>query len=315
MIKKTIREFETWLYGRVSSDNVYRYLLSVKRVQKRFGELTPNTAIEYVNSLRKQGSRSSYINCEIANLKQWFTFTGEIEKFICPYAKQQETTKTILSQKEIELLINLPRQKGRAIKTHERYSLFWKILAETGMRPKELATLKQKNIRDDGVYLYETKTGRPRFVPLLPETIKRLKEFAEDRDVIFINQLGTPLKKADWGNNFRYRLRILGIKRPGVSAYSLRHSKITRMIEGDISPFKIRKIVGHADIQSTLNYEHLTTRDVITANERDPLFTANLTPDTRSDNLLATIKQLILNGDHYEFKKTEKGIEVKIIWG
>lgn len=309
-----IQGFESWLYGRgTNPESITRILLTIRRVHKRYNNLTPLSFESYILDLQRNRNKPNYINREISNIKNYSQY-ADIE-FSIPYQKKKETIKSIMTDREIEDFINLPRLPKAPRSTYETFQMFWLILSQTGMRPKELATLRSNQLREDGIFLNETKTGHPRFVPLIPETARKLQEYAKGKNLIFTNKKGNQLNKQHWSREFRQRVKIMGIKREGLTAYSLRHSKITRMIEDDISPFKIRKIVGHANIQSTLNYEHLTTKDVIIANGKDRLLNKNLSKDTKSQILIETIQKQLTKEDSFDIQKTEDGVQLKITWG
>jgi integrase len=106
------------------------------------------------------------------------------------------------------------------------------------------------------------KTGIQRRCPLWPETVTALEKAIADRQkpadpgdvgLVFLNRKGEPWLHARsngvWdriGSEFRKWLRKLGIKRPGLNLYGLRHTFRT-IADGSLDRVAIDLIMGHTD--------------------------------------------------------------------
>jgi integrase len=127
------------------------------------------------------------------------------------------------------------------------------------------------------------KTGVNRRIPLWPETIAALQEVianrrkpadAADADLIFITRSGlrwvrggfeekkrlgkTIIKARDdnqLGKTFSLLLDSLGLKRPGVGFYALRHSFET-VAGGSLDQVSVNFIMGHIDSSMAATYRH-----------------------------------------------------------
>ena len=132
-----------------------------------------------------------------------------------------------------------------------------RLLMLTGCRLSEILTLRWDDVdRAAGEFrLRDGKTGG-RMVPLTPtaaEVLARIPRFAGDPWVIAGKAPGTRLMSltAEW-----YRIRAqagLG----DVRIHDLRHSYATRALSSGESLSMIGRLLGHADIASTLRYAHL----------------------------------------------------------
>ena len=127
------------------------------------------------------------------------------------------------------------------------------------------------------------KTGVPRRIPLWPETLEALqaalavrpKPKAEaDADLVFVtkyghrwvktNRNGTPADAL--GQEFAKLLKALGLKRPRVSFYAIRHGFQT--IGEEVGETATRAIMGHVDASmSALYRERISDRRLRTVTD------------------------------------------------
>lgn len=173
------------------------------------------------------------------------------------------------------------------------WKTFFRVLAETGMRPGELAGLRRDSIRDRALTISQSVWGQRVQTPKsragirtfaisgsLAENLSRLVDSTSDNDhgLVFVtgpgrgerNPGGKPLSM----DNFRQRvldpiLKELGIdkklERMGITRcgnYAFRHMNATLMDSLD-TPMKTRqKRLGHAQIETTLkHYTHAIDAD------------------------------------------------------
>lgn len=134
-----------------------------------------------------------------------------------------------------------------------------------GLGQSDLSAMDVGALDIDGGWLDypRVKTGIDRRIPLWPETVTALREWlplrtaakeATDKDAVFLtrcgqrwvktNATGTPADAL--GQEFSKLLEDLGIKRPGVSFYAIRHSFRT-VADAARDPVATDVIMGHAD--------------------------------------------------------------------
>lgn len=172
-----------------------------------------------------------------------------------------------------------------ADKAEGPWKTFFRVLAETGMRPGELAGLRRDAVGDHSLTVTQSVWGQRVQTPkskagirtvaidsVLAGELRDLTSTTPENDygLVFVTKAGKPISI----DNFRQRvlnpileelkidekLKGLGIKRCGL--YAFRHMNATLMDQLNV-PMKTRqKRLGHADEQTTLkHYTHATDTD------------------------------------------------------
>ena len=319
------KEYYNWL-RRTRKDSTCRVNIEqISRILPFFKSPYPtyDLVMEKVYSMQLDGKKGSYINHIIDCVKTYSHFLQETQKEYDPkifelrYIKQETSEKATMSDEEIETFLALPPVEhmvpnninGKLMrvvygKGYSTWTLFFSILAFSGMRPTEVAHLEANDV-DFGrnvFILRNTKTNDSRVVPIAKGLIEPLKtHILKHPDYLFPstkggnnNNFGKVFDSVDWGYNFNRRIERLGIKRRNLTVYSLRHSFITRLLGEDINIFKVQKIVGHKRIETTNGYTHLTTKDIQKAILKDPLCIRS-NPQGKLEYLKEAIKGLVLD--------------------
>jgi integrase len=116
----------------------------------------------------------------------------------------------------------------------------------TGMRRSEIMSLKPESIVDGSFLLGDTKTGKPRMVPIHRKLNPYLKRL--------------PLKISQW---YLHRVfqracrKHAGIQ--DVRFHDLRHTTASMLAQAGVPLFTIGAILGHTQAQTTRRYSHLAT--------------------------------------------------------
>jgi len=315
---------------------VRNYNLTLNRLVKECKVLNYHKAQAFLTKLKNEGKRGSYINKFVDCLRLWGQYTHDRKLAKFPFFKEEIFIKATMSDEEIEAFLNLsPIIRKRISKSgklfystcdpdlYKVWTLFFGIMAFTGMRPGEVAHLKVEDV-DFGrsVFILEdTKTNEPRFVPIPPNLSNDIKQFLSriKSEYLFAsrrggdhNGEGKVFDSIDWFYNFHTRIKRLGITRRNLSVYSLRHSFITRMLEEDVNIFKVQKIVGHHRIDTTAQYEHLTTKDICESIKRLPLIKKTLSPLDKLNSIKEVIQRVMGDSDGLAYHFTNNKVLVKI---
>lgn len=293
-----MEDFYTWLLAAGVSERTAReyckrvgYFLSLNLrfadfVRLKKSEVVTNNSINaYIKGLRHYGK---YIdNDELRSLKYLPKNTCQVATF---------------TDEEVEIFLEIDD-------TQPLISLFFSILAYTGMRPIEVNRLEVAdfNFADNSLRILSTKTQTYRTIPI-PEPIK---DAVKDRCNEVDYRLFAEYSPQVLYHHFHKRLKMMGIKRRGLHVYSLRHSYATRMVDADCDPFSVKALLGHSDIHMTERYYHLSAKRLQKVSKRDPLAKAKQCPVERIKTLLNEIQPL-LEGFIYDLIQNDDAVILKI---
>jgi integrase len=134
---------------------------------------------------------------------------------------------------------------------------------------------KDMNLRSQQVYVAQSKSGRPRHIPLNPEGIELFRAVLTGRtgdDVLFTRADGTA-----WGKNHYVRSLLTACRdakiRPAVSFHELRHTYASHLAQAGVDLLTISKLLGHADTRITgKHYAHLADKTLAAAVTKLPSF-------------------------------------------
>lgn len=143
-----------------------------------------------------------------------------------------------LSRAELaKLLIAIP---SRAIRRAVLVAAF------TGLRRGELSRLRAINVQGDLIYVGNTKTAKPRVVPLVHHV-----QFA--------------VRRLPFGVHADTLTHAVQRALPGVRFHDLRHTAASLLIQSGIDLYRVGAILGHSDIRTTRRYAHLAVDNLRSA--------------------------------------------------
>jgi integrase/recombinase XerD len=141
-----------------------------------------------------------------------------------------------------------------------------------GLRLQEALYLQVSDI--DGqrlqVHVHRGKGAKDRYVPLPEETLALLRTDwkthrhktwlfpATGRDQKQGPMATSPMSRASVQGAFRKAKGRAGINKMGVAIHTLRHSYATHLLEAGVNPRLIQRYLGHAQLDTTMVYLHLT---------------------------------------------------------
>lgn len=143
-----------------------------------------------------------------------------------------------------------------------------RFAVSTGLRQGEIRHLRWSSIAEEAGMLtvknsseFTTKSGRERRVPLVGEAlgvVSRLRdERADEADgYVFTGVGGEKLNKDYLSKRFRY-YRDLAKLPKSIHFHSLRHTFASWFVLRGGDVYRLKEILGHADIKTTMVYAHL----------------------------------------------------------
>lgn len=131
-----------------------------------------------------------------------------------------------------------------------RNCLLLEFLMRTGVRVQEALNVEKKDLNHElkSVYIYTLKGGIDRDLPLPNKLWARLKKYAATVKGEKIFEIGYDMAREVW-------LEYRPVKK---KLHSLRHSAAIRFYKKSRSIHMVMKIMGHADVQTTMIYVNFT---------------------------------------------------------
>jgi site-specific recombinase XerD len=185
--------------------------------------------------------------------------------------RRVEALPTVLSREEVAQLL--------ASVQADRFRTILRLIYHCGLRIREACRLEVTDIKAKAgrLHLRNAKGGKDRYVPIAPEMIKDLRRFwRRHRHPRFLfpgmqvdwraqNEPLTqralrakgPMSESAVQNAFRLALAASGIK-TRATPHTLRHSYATHLLEEGVSIRLISQYLGHASLETTMVYLHLT---------------------------------------------------------
>lgn len=135
---------------------------------------------------------------------------------------------------------------------------WWQFIVNTGLRLSEFYNLKTCDIKDGAVYVLSstqsrTKSAKWRMVPLSKGAVKTLKRFDLSAEYLFPR-----IRKDSYKQRFRRLCERAKIPKGKQGVHCLRHSFASHLVMSGESLFTVQKLLGHSNIEITMQYAHLS---------------------------------------------------------
>ncbi|MCG2836504.1 tyrosine-type recombinase/integrase [Photobacterium sp. WH77] len=216
---------------------------------------------DWVHYRQEKGQKPATISRLISTVSNVFTvltstgdFTGThpIKGFKLPKITRREMT--FLTESQISQLLD-------AVKHDKELMMAVEICLATGSRWRETITLKASNLSPYRIRFTNTKTGKPRTVPISEELYNRIYP-KSGSDVFSFDpqaELYEILEKLDFGLP------------KGQKVHVLRHTFASHFIMAGGNILTLRDILGHSSIAQTMAYAHLAPDHLVDAVRFNPL--------------------------------------------
>jgi len=265
-IKKFIDEYlvysasnktkNTFRRDRVILNKHFLPYIEVDRLSKVTPQILENYKIE-----RLKVVKNMTVNRELITIKAMFSKAVEwgcLDRNPAEKIKQFKIRKDerprFLGKDEITRLLNAC--------TDGLYPFVYTAL-NTGLRSSELVYLRWKDVdlekrkitvhsRDD----WQSKSGKSRTIDINDNLFEFLKKYKYQRsEYVFCTKDGRPLVN-NLNRRFRNAAKRAGLS--GISIHSLRHTFASHLVMASVPLATVSKLLGHADIKTTMIYAHLS---------------------------------------------------------
>jgi len=228
-------------------------------------DITPQIVESLKSSLIDQKLAPKTINDYIIQLKTVLNIAlnyDYIEKNPTKIIKMLKVTnvrsRKAFTKKEIKTILEM---------ADDDTGQYIRLILLTGVRLSELANLRWDDIDLENRHLivqskdgFAPKSRKVRYIDLSNEAIEFFNDLSRNGKYIFCNGSGNKRYKdpGDYTKRINAVLREAGLYQKGFGAHTLRHTYISMLCQAGVPITTVKELAGHADIQTTMKYIHLT---------------------------------------------------------
>ena len=252
---------------------------------------TESTLIDYVRAQREELPKLSpeTINSRSAMLRRLFRFYFEVEMPHGPYRLQRVWGTPFGGRRRggtsavaVDLRLKVPPRVIEPLSV-EQVRRFWSsfrtardiavvgLLLLNGLRSCEVLALELEDLRlSEAQMRVRGKGAKVRMMPLSPETIRLLDCYLKtERPLTNAAQVfvslkgkarGKPMTKAGLRSLFRHHRAMTAVRK--ANPHRFRHTFGSDMIRAGVSLPALQRLMGHANIETTLLYIQISPQDV-----------------------------------------------------
>ena len=231
-----------------------------------YTKVTKEEVKEYLEVLHNTNKKTSTISRNLASIRSFYQFLLKNKKIKSDPTEGIQSPKiekkapSVLSSKEIELLLNQPNNaelKGIRDKAMLEFAY------ATGMRVTEIISLDLDDVDLKEGYVSCKMGNKKRVIPLGSLSLKALKEYVDnvrpilikdEKDrALFVNINGKRLTRQGFWKIVKYYKEQAHITKE-ITPHVLRHSFATHLLQNGADLKAIQSMLGHSDISSTQVY-------------------------------------------------------------
>jgi site-specific recombinase XerD len=210
--------------------------------------------------LKEKGLSNETVRQCAGAIKFYCRYTGNIPCALdsVPQLKQAKRLPEVLNLEEVARLLRCAANvKHRTMLT---------LAYASGLRVSEIPALKPSDIKRDSLKLLvrHAKGNKDRYTVLSRDCLSLLESYwraYHPKDWLFPGRQAGPISVRACQHAFEIAKTGAGISKPG-GIHMLRHSFATHSLEAGTGIFQLQKMMGHANLKTTLVYVHITEEKV-----------------------------------------------------
>ncbi|MFP4249622.1 MAG: site-specific tyrosine recombinase XerD [Armatimonadota bacterium] len=183
--------------------------------------------------------------------------------------KPAQRLPKVLSVEQCQRLLETP---DRSTPEGLRDAAMIALLYAAGLRVSELVALRMHELSlSEGLVRTTGKGAKERIVPVAPLALHLVKRYLDEardefdpepsEDGIFLTRLGRPFSRGGFWATLKKYVTLADLPED-TSPHTLRHSFATHLLSGGADLRAIQEMLGHANLQTTEIYTHVSTEDL-----------------------------------------------------
>ena len=263
-LEAKLREFVSERIGKGDAiSTAERRARRIKTLSKVIDITKPDipSLYRYIEMRERNGIKKKSLRVEMMDLEHWFEFIWLLQRL--PRLKKEPSPEPyILTQEQVKAILKFcDQQYHKEIWFRNRVII--EFLAYTGIRIGELEKINIEDLKEGYLYVRSEKMERDRLVPLPKGLQQDIKEYIENYRMKSNPRALFTSEKGRMGYGYlRSFIRKLGAK-TGIKelhAHLFRHFYASQLYEMTNDLRMVQILVGHARIETTTVYEHITSK-------------------------------------------------------
>lgn len=229
----------------ISQNTIISYTYWINRMLKQIdGRVTQKKIINYKEMIMiKYSVNTQKIVFSALNL--YLKYSNIMLSFSIPKANFIIKGRSINYEEYLDMLDNCMYEDFYInIRNKEVLKILWAL----GLRACELLNLEWKNIKDSYILIC-SKHNVSRKIPYKKGLFDILFRYKKESSWVICNNAGDKL-------SYSYIYKLIKELNPQISPHSFRHSYATRLLHNGIPLNYVSKLLGHSNLNTTLNYLH-----------------------------------------------------------
>lgn len=295
--REAYEEFLTYLASEKGDDSktISAYETDLRQFcdfvkNKDIKELTPEDRDDFLFSLEKKNIKRSSLIRKATSLRGFYKFLKReglredllLSSLVTP--KKEKHLPTVLSLEEVKRLLAQP---DLSTKRGLLDLALMEVAFSCGLRVSELVELRKDEINRKNGYLKVTgKRKKERLLPIRREALEAMRLYEEkvrspiktSSPYFFLHKDGKKVSRQYFFRKLKEYVKSAGIQK-NVSPHTLRHTFATLLLENGAELREVQELLGHAEIETTQIYTHLSQKKEQEAYEKG--MRRNQTPEEK----------------------------------
>ena len=245
----------------------------------RIKSVTKRDINAYLVECMRRGNSESCRAGKISALRMFYQYLLEIDLLeVNPVAGIPRPSIPIRISKPLSLvdsIILIQAARDHKIDFYaKRNACMIEVFLNCGFRLSELTHIKLDDITDVSITVIG-KGNKQRTVATNPSVRAAIADYLSvrrsDSEYLFVSRQGHPMASASVGSVIKNTIKAAGLDK-SLSTHRLRHTSATLMYQyGQVDIRTIQAILGHASLQTTQRYTHVSQQQVTNAVNSNPL--------------------------------------------
>ena len=251
------------------SSKARRLFVYLEDVEQPIDSITEETVEDYIFAMKEEKLSDTTINTNLRMVRAflyWCMEKGYLEQFSIKLVRADDPIKEPYTAQELEKLLTAPNRKSCSFAEYRNWVMV-NFLLGTGCRASTLVNLKigDLDLSAGMVTFRHMKARNQQMVPLAKSLVKVLEEYLEFRggeqsEPLFVSEYGNALTVSALGNAVWTYNHSRGVAKTSVHLFRHTYAKLYIQAGGD--PFRLQKLLGHADLTMTRRYVALYADDL-----------------------------------------------------